>query len=274
MSVHIKTIHPMKYMRDFLARNIRPDGRKLSEVRPTAINVGSISTADGSALVKIGNTVVICGIKAELTVPNAENPNEGFVIPNVELPPLCSPQFKSGPPGETAQVSSQFLADILVNSKCVDLQSLCIMPDKLAWVLYCDLICLDHDGSVLDACVAALVSALCTVTLPEVKFDAITKNKTVELEKRRPLTLTCFPFASTFATFDENSILADPSEEEESLCSGTISIVTSGDSLYSVHKPGGCQLSENRLSECISKAQKRSLTLRGMVEKSMESIKS
>jgi exosome complex RNA-binding protein Rrp42 (RNase PH superfamily) len=29
-----------------------------------SINVGSIKTAEGSAIVKIGNTVVVCGIKA------------------------------------------------------------------------------------------------------------------------------------------------------------------------------------------------------------------
>ncbi|XP_059490534.1 exosome complex component RRP43-like isoform X3 [Neocloeon triangulifer] len=266
------TIHPMKYMRDFLARKIRPDGRKLAEVRPTAVNVGSISTADGSALIKIGNTVVICGIKAELTVPNAEKPNEGFVIPNLELPPLCSPQFKSGPPGNTAQVCSQFLADVLANSKCVDLQSLCVVPDKVAWVLYCDLVCLDYDGSVLDACVAALVSALSTVTLPEVKYDPIMKTKCVELEKRKPLVLTCYPFASTFATFDEESILADPSEEEESLSSGTITCVMTGADLCTVHKPGGCRLNEQQVSECISKSQKRWQSLKGMVEASMKSV--
>ena len=43
---------------------MRPDGRSLQEFRPVSINVGSIKTAEGSAIVKIGNTVVVCGIKA------------------------------------------------------------------------------------------------------------------------------------------------------------------------------------------------------------------
>lgn len=66
--------------------------------------LGSISTADGSALVKIGNTTVICGIKAvriififpkndmivdyevtaffylqELTMPPSDAPNKGYI---------------------------------------------------------------------------------------------------------------------------------------------------------------------------------------------------
>jgi exosome complex component RRP43 len=59
-------------------------------------------------------------------------------------------------------VSSNFIAETLTNSRCVDLRDLCIAPEHLAWVLHCDLICLDHDGSLLDACVIALVAALRT----------------------------------------------------------------------------------------------------------------
>lgn len=31
---------------------------------------------------------------------------------------------------------------------------------QLAWVLYCDIICLDYDGNLLDASVFALLAAL------------------------------------------------------------------------------------------------------------------
>jgi exosome complex component RRP43 len=48
----------------FKAQNVRPDGRSLQTFRPVAINVGSIKTAEGSAIAKIGNTMVVCGIKA------------------------------------------------------------------------------------------------------------------------------------------------------------------------------------------------------------------
>lgn len=48
----------------FKAQGVRPDGRSLQKIRPVSINVGSIKTAEGSAIAKIGNTVVVCGIKA------------------------------------------------------------------------------------------------------------------------------------------------------------------------------------------------------------------
>lgn len=92
--------------------------------------------------------------------PKAEAADEGFFIPNVELPPLCSARFKPGPPTEQAQILTQLVADLVKNSNCLDLKTLCIFPDKLAWCLYADLICLDFDGGLFDASIIALIAAL------------------------------------------------------------------------------------------------------------------
>lgn len=174
---------------------------------------GSISTADGSCLVRLGDTTMVCGVKAEIAEPSLEDPNRGFLsewcfsilrscvsccvcfphgvpfqvtkggeprrgladlsslwpdvhtdvlfgyirgcmrgctltfldllsfaalpgtlfpifsstrfqlqiliiyhlsVPNVDLPALCSPKFKPGPPAEEAQVLSERLYDVLV----------------------------------------------------------------------------------------------------------------------------------------------------------------
>ncbi|XP_039109564.1 exosome complex component RRP43 isoform X3 [Hyaena hyaena] len=115
MAAGFKTVEPLEYYRRFLKENCRPDGRELGEFRTTTVNIGSISTADGSALVKLGNTTVICGIKAEFAAPPTDAPDKGYVVPNVDLPPLCSSRFRSGPPGEEAQVASQFVADVIEN---------------------------------------------------------------------------------------------------------------------------------------------------------------
>ena len=41
--------------------------------------VGSISTADGSALVRLGNTTIVCGVKAEIAEPELDSPEVGFL---------------------------------------------------------------------------------------------------------------------------------------------------------------------------------------------------
>lgn len=57
----------MEFYQTFLDRKTRPDGRSLLEFRRTTLSVGSVGTADGSAIVRCGNTTVVCGIKAVRT---------------------------------------------------------------------------------------------------------------------------------------------------------------------------------------------------------------
>lgn len=78
-------MEPLEYYRRFLKENCRPDGRELGEFRTTTVNIGSISTADGSALVKLGNTTVICGIKAEFAAPPTDAPDKGYVDFGLDL---------------------------------------------------------------------------------------------------------------------------------------------------------------------------------------------
>lgn len=220
-----RSLHPVKYYRDYLAHNIRPDGRDLDKFRPLLLNIGTISTANGSAIVKIGKTTVVCGIKAvtfkcyiqfcnafflnfflvfqELCAPKPEKANEGFLIPNVELPPLCSSKFRPGPPSDQAQVLSKLIFDVIKNSECVKLEELCITKEKLAWCLYADLICLDYDGALIDACVTALMAALKTVKLPQVQHDPVTDSKEVDENERLPINVYSIPICTTFATFEE-----------------------------------------------------------------------
>jgi hypothetical protein len=43
------------------------------------LSAGSISTANGSSLVRMGETTMVCGIKAEVAEPNIATPEEGYV---------------------------------------------------------------------------------------------------------------------------------------------------------------------------------------------------
>lgn len=182
---------------------MRPDGRGASSFRPVSLNINSITTADGSAIIKIGKTTVICAIKAELTTPKPETPKHGLVCVSVDLPPLCSPKYRPGPPSDEAQVATSFMNQLLEESNLLDLESLCIQVDKLAWVLYCDIICLNHDGALLDACVPVLLAALKTLKLPDVKYDIITEEITVDTETRRTIPVNYNFTAITHAVFQE-----------------------------------------------------------------------
>lgn len=273
MAAAFKSVQPAEYYRKFLEQEIRPDGRDLWKIRPTAVNVGSISTAEGSSVVKLGNTTIVCGIKAELSVPKPEEPNKGYLVPNVELPPLASSRFKPGPPSEQAQVTSQLVTDIITNSNCVALEELCIQEEKVAWVLYCDMVCLDYDGNVVDAAVIALLSALKNVSLPKISIDNETGKFEVSRQEKLPIKIHSQPVSTTFALFDDTIVLADPTSEEECLASGIIIVaLVDSDHICTLHKPGGSSIPEIKLQECIEHAKQRAKEVRRLIHEATTAI--
>ncbi|XP_052036481.1 exosome complex component RRP43 isoform X1 [Apodemus sylvaticus] len=308
MAAGFKTVEPLEYYRRFLKENCRPDGRELGEFRTTTVNIGSISTADGSALVRLGNTTVVCGVKAvgllslsllcgstaalgcycyipgfwpllapqpgqEFAAPPVDAPDKGYVVPNVDLPPLCSSRFRTGPPGEEAQVTSQFIADVIENSQIIKKEDLCISAGKLAWVLYCDLICLDYDGNILDACTFALLAALKNVQLPEVTINEETALAEVNLKKKSYLNVRTNPVATSFAVFDDTLLIVDPTGEEEHLSTGTLTIVTDEEGkLCCLHKPGGSGLTGAKLQDCMSRAVTRHKEVSRLLDGVMQSM--
>lgn len=238
------------------------------------MNIGSISTADGSALVKIGNTTIICGIKAELANPTVDAPGKGYIVPNVDLPPLCSSRFRPGPPGEQAQAASQFIADVIESSEVIQTEDLCIERGKLCWVLYCDLMCLDYDGNLLDACIIALLAALRNTQLPEVSINTETCAPEVNFEKRHGLRIHKHPVGASFCIFDGSILVVDPTAEEECLSTSQLTVVTDEEGrLCSLHKPGGTSLSEEKLQEYICRASVRQKEIQKLIDKVIKSVK-
>ncbi|XP_031839263.1 exosome complex component RRP43 [Nomia melanderi] len=273
MDTQYKTIHPVKYLQDHLAQDVRPDGRQFLSFRPISINISSVTHADSSSIFKIGNTTCVCGIKAELAVPKIEHPDCGYIVPNVELSPLCSPKFRPGPPSDQAQITSKMIELILKNSEAVNLKDLCIYKSKLVWVLYCDLLCINYDGSVIDACIGALIGALNTLKLPETIYNAVTGNISVH-----PMNKICFPVKAlpvsvTFAIFNDQLLIADPTDEEESLCLGRLIIVMDEEKLCYIHKPGGVPISCELFLKSLAKSKKRAELVRSLINTAISSAK-
>jgi len=258
MASDFKTAQPLEYYKHFLKENIRPDGRALSEFRKTMLNIGTITTACGSAVLKLGNTMVVCGIKAELAEPTPENPNKGFFVPNVELPPLCSPEFRPGPPDEKAQVISQLAADVATNSGFVNLEELCIQENKLVWVIYADVMCMSHDGNLIDAVMTVIYAALQNAKFPLIRLNEDSEEIEHVPDSTFQLNLLTRPVSTTIAIFDNDVLLVDPSQEEETLSSGTITVVIGNDKqLYLLYKPGGKAVNDKTLQQCIEAAVTR-----------------
>lgn len=273
-----KRLYPQKYLSRFLSNDRRPDGRSLNTWREVGINTGAVSTASGSALVRLGDTTIVCGIKAETAEPDWDRPNEGWIVPNVDLPAICSPNFKPGPPADEAQVLSQQLHDLLISSKVLPLRKLVIHPGKAAWVLYVDVVCINYDGNAFDAAVLAVMTALRNTNIPVATYDEeleqtiCSRTETIALKDY----LRGIPLSCTFGVFDNHSLLPDPSAFEEPLCPTTITVAL--DSTPS-EKPAKIRLVRQTglggyagkagmevLGECIGEAKRRVKELRGLMD--------
>lgn len=170
---------------------------------------------------------------------------------------LCSPKHRAIGVSVDSQVMNQTLFNIVTNSGCVDLNQLCISKGKLAWVLYCDLVCLDDDGSVLDVAVISLMAALKSLRLPKVNYDLDTKTIKVDVKTQIPLNLTCLPVATTFVTFEKKYLLVDPTSDEENIANTTVTISTSDGELSYVHQPGGDPVEPLLFEALIKQANQR-----------------
>ncbi|KAH7037458.1 exoribonuclease family protein [Microdochium trichocladiopsis] len=117
----------------------RTNGRQPRQARPPFINSSSLSHAHGSAVVRTGDTTVICGVRAETLLTNqipnyrvqakdglaSSNTNElrdyDLLVPNIELATGCAPNFLPGvPPTAIAQTLSTRVYSLLHSSKLLD----------------------------------------------------------------------------------------------------------------------------------------------------------
>ncbi|KAI8210062.1 Exosome complex component rrp43 [Colletotrichum sp. SAR 10_76] len=126
------------------ANSTRSNGRRPDEARIPNINTSSLTHANGSAVVRTGDTTAICGVRAETIlssdIPNfrrhnaltttetdgaAELKDYDLLVPNIELATGCAPQFLPGvPPTTLAQTLSTRVYSLLHSSKLLDAEDL------------------------------------------------------------------------------------------------------------------------------------------------------
>ncbi|KAI3987516.1 hypothetical protein MKX01_003202 [Papaver californicum] len=266
-----RRLFPLRYYERHLLESVRPDARPLGTSRPTCVTLGAVSSADGSALVKIGSTSMLAAVKMEVMTPSSDSPDEGCLAIEFHMPPICSPLVRPGRPAEPAPVISKQLSDVILSSGMINLKELSLISGKAAWMAYLELYCLDADGSLFDAALLSAVAALSSLCIPVVSVndegrvialsagnkDKKTMNEPLNKEKRK-LTLSCIPFSLT-CILHKKYILADPNSEEESIMETLVTVVLdSSNRLISLFKPGGPFLASTLVVQgCIALTKDR-----------------
>lgn len=241
-------------------RGVREDGRPLTAVRQLEIKTGLIEKAEGSALVKLGNTQVLAAVKAETSQPFRDAPNQGILVINVENVPLASPIFEPGPPDENAIEIARVIDRSLREVKALDLESLSIRPGEKVWSLWVDIYVLDYDGNLFDSSMLAAMAALLSANLPdyeELETGEIIINRG---KSGKRIKIDHLVVSVTTAKIG-NYIIVDPNFEEE-MIADTRLVISFDQSMRIVGMQktgsGGIRLSELEEAIKISKAAAQS----------------
>ncbi len=245
------------YVLSKLREGERIDGRRLDEIRPIEIETNLISKAEGSALVRLGDTQVIVGIKMQPGEPFPDVPDKGVIITNAELVPLASPTFEAGPPDETSIELARVVDRGIRESEAVDLTKLCIEEGERVWMIFIDIHALDDDGNLVDASALAAISALLNTTVPAERFG---------LGDDFPLPVRNLPVAITSLVVGDKYLI-DPTRDEMSVGNRIITITSDkDDNIVAVQKSGSYLLSEQKFYELIDVSVEKAKEVRELLK--------
>jgi exosome complex component RRP42 len=252
-----------KQIADNLIKNTRIDGRGLLDYREITTDLGIIEKASGSALVSLGKTKILAGVKVEMGEPYPDKPDAGVLTVNAELIPLASPDFEPGPPSEDAIELARVVDRGLRESKAVDMKKLCVVPGKKVFVVFVDLNVLDHNGNLFDTAALASILALMSAKIRDYtvskKGELKFKNSTIRLP------LQNFPVEVTVAKIGEKMII-DTSLEEEAAIDTRITIAVGKDNeICAVQKSLLGTFSQDEVNQALQIAMDKAEEIRANV---------
>ena len=228
-----KKLYPREFFSRFIEDGIRPDGRPIGRCRPSTIGLDVVSTADSSALVKIGSTTALAGVKLEVMPPKEDLPNLGQLVIQVEMTALASSGHRPGRFSEEAASIQECISSCLEASSAIHLEDLCIDPGRAAWCIYLDIYILDAAGALLDTALLAAIACLANMRLPPVTVNeqgnVVSMADKDVIKPQHKLQLHCIPLSVTCGTFN-GKLLVDPTYEEEALLQTIVSTVIDGQS--------------------------------------------
>ncbi|KAH8717073.1 ribosomal protein S5 domain 2-type protein [Phaeosphaeriaceae sp. PMI808] len=236
-------VSPHPFLQAHLSTNkttpTRANGRTPLEFRKPGINTGSLTHANGSAVVRLGNTSVVCGVRAEIlkeedipaghdTTNPSTSPTDAteidtlrLLVPNVELSTGSTPNHIPGnAPSPYAQTLITKIRSLALSTNLLRTDDLRIVytpsmnaedateaPEqqvKAYWVLYVDIFFISIDGGAFDAAWISMLAALRDTKLPfawyDEEFEGVLCSD--EVGQARRLELRGLPVPATFGVFE------------------------------------------------------------------------
>ncbi|RWS07030.1 exosome complex exonuclease RRP45-like protein [Dinothrombium tinctorium] len=250
-----------KHILKSIAENKRIDGRQRDEFREVDIDFG---LEYGSCVVRLGNTKVISSVVWEIVEPRPTKPCEGLLQISVDLSPMSSPYYDVGKMNDKFVEILRIIEKSIRDSKCIDLESLCLIAREKVWSLKVEIIVLNDEGNLIECCsIAAIVSlSHCVRADVTVSEDKVTVHS---FEEKHPLPLRIFhyPFCTTYALFNSsNVVIADPLELEELCCEGFLTVSANNfREITTLHISGKSRVSKEKILQCCNATIQRAKLL-------------
>lgn len=235
-------LSPASYLHAHLSQpsGQRANGRPPNSPRQPTINTNSLTHCNGSAVVRLGSTAVVAGVRGEILlakdVPDPPTPQcrkddehatmekLGLLVPNLELNTGCTPNFIPGSaPSAVAQTLTSRIHQLLYSTNIISLDDLEIKytPPKIDdddaepeeqviayWTLYIDIVYISLDGGAFDAAWGAVMAALRETRLPKAWWDGDLETIVCSdnVSEGHKLELRGLPIALSFAIFEERGM--------------------------------------------------------------------
>lgn len=221
-------------VKESLKNSKRLDGRNFNDFREIIIERGVVSSADGSAKIKLGDTEIIVGVKIGVGEPYPDSPDEGSMMFNLELSAISGPDFYTGPPSLESVEFGRVADRAIRSSECIDMKKLSIISGEKMYMIYIDCYVTNADGNLIDAAALCAMAALLDVKIP--KLDE--NNKIIYGEytdKKLPIDMDKIPVSVTFEKIDDKTLI-DPTAAEEFAGDTRFSVAVCGKNILSFHK--------------------------------------
>jgi ribonuclease PH len=228
---------------------LRNDGRAPDALRPVKMTTGYLMTAEGSVLIEVGNTRVLCAASVDEMVPNfLRNSGRGWVTAEYSMLPRAtverSPRevTKGRPSGRTMEIQRLIGRSLRA---VVDMEAL----GERTLIIDCDV--LQADGGTRTASITGGYVALALATQKMLEFGRL---------KRNPLR---DQVAATSVGIVEGTALLDLCYEEDSQAEVDVNVVLTGAGDFVELQATGekSTFREERLAEMIGFARKGMLEL-------------
>lgn len=249
------------HLKNIIEKELRLDKRKLDEYRKIKIETGISTSAEGSARVTMGETIVLAGVKMDLGEPFPDIPDEGVLIVSTELLPLSSPEFESGPPRIEAIELSRVVDRGIRESQIIDTKKLCVKKGEKVWMIHLDIYPLNDAGNLFDASALAAMAAL-----KDAKIPAIVDNKPDYKKKgTKQLPVKGIVTECTVHAIG-TKFLVDLTDEEERISEARLTVALIDKNLCAMQKGGSRELDPEEIEKMIDIAVKKNEELKKLMK--------